>query len=374
MKTIYTILLLSSFNAFAVEVADCGAIVNDGIDDTQAIMTCSQIAVDNQQILHFPGGQYDVTGLTGLSKMHWHGDGVGLTTIRLMDNSNQTMLKSIDPDNEDVTIDGIRFDGNRANNTSGNGLVLNGVSMHLENIVVQNIAQTGIITTGYKQKNLKSGGFLGYFQNITIDQTGKHGWCHQGPSDSSFNTISIIDSGLSKNNTYFGMYLAKGDGNGRFFNFHYWNHNFTSSIPNAAMYVDSGGNNFTSSHFEGGYTPLVVAGNGNTFESSSYYAPRGAYSIIMAGSANLLNGTIGLGHASSNAHYSGIYLYGFGNIINLINGGGADKFGIDFSADHGNNIVNFTGYQPTGSAYIGIPNKTDVVNIMMTGINSRLIQ
>jgi hypothetical protein len=351
-----------------VSVLDYGA-TGDGVtDDTVAISTAVADSATNKKALYWPAGTYISSGINAAAGMTWLGDGPGLTTIKLKSGTNAGLVKSATFEIDDVYISGITFHGNSQGNTSGDTLVIHGARSSLVNVAVIYSAGNAIDTDWLLANGGRLTGCEGFYSHVTIDSSQLSGWLHSGPSDSHFESVIIIDSGLKTNNSYYGMFLKTGPGNGRFFNLHTWNRDTTTNVPISSVYVQSSGNNFTGCHIEGGTTSMTITGAANTFASGAIYAPRGAYSLDLQGSSNSIQCALGLTFATANPSYKGILLGGPNNIIEVVNSGSGCTLGaVEFGADPGQNNVTVAGNQATGVAISGTPNKTDNVSVFVSG-------
>jgi len=337
------------------------------LDVAAAIMTATTACVTSGKALFFPAGTYTCTTITAQAGMKWVGESSVTTIIKLKNGTNANLVNSPTSTIDDLWIEGIRFNGNSAGNTSGDTLVLSGQKPTLIDVVVLKSAGNGIITSG--GISFRDTGFEGYFSHIVIDQAQKTGWVHNGPTDSHFDAIMIIDPSQKTNNAYYGMYSDIG---GRFNNFHHWNRSTTTNIPIAGMFLttNSSGNTFTNSHFEGSYLPLVINGSINVFESCEYYATKGTYNVYVNGVSTKLGGICW--HYAGFAASKGILLSSIGCMIDVTVYG--DSFtSIEFSGSEQNNVVNISGYLELGSGgtlYAGTPNATDSVSINIAGVGA----
>lgn len=91
------------------------------------------------------------------------------------------------------------IDGNRANNSSGNGLSLFGLDYDVENVTVRNCATDGIrsqfgvnVSQTATMDSLES-----RFRGVKVHDCGRHGWWHQGPSDSQIDDVVIWQNNRS---------------------------------------------------------------------------------------------------------------------------------------------------------------------------------
>lgn len=350
----------------SVSVKDFGA-VGDGVtDDTAAINAANTYATGASKTLLFPAGTYLATGLPAIAGMRWIGEGVTQTTLKLKSGTNAGLVTSATTNIDDVYIAHMRFDGNSAGNTSGDTLVVKGCRTAFVDITVVNSAGNGIVTDWNVANSFRLTGCEGFFSHITIDSAQQTGWSHSGPSDSHFESVIIIDPGIKTNNSFYGMYLAPGSGNGRFINLHSWIRSTTTNAAISGVYVGSAGNTFTDCHFEGGQVALSIAGGANSFESCHYYAPRSTAAVNITGSSNILTGVLGDVAFSGNPNYVGILLSSSNNMIDVVDVGCINGC-IDFTLDAGLNNVRVVGNRSTGIAYGGIPASTDTVNIAIGG-------
>lgn len=344
-------------------------VVGDGVTDyTTQINVANATVTAEGKALYWPAGTYIASNIPALAGMKWIGESSKSTIIKLKNSTNAGLVTSASSNIDDVYIQSIRFDGNSANNTSGDTLTIKGCRPSLIDVIVINSAAQGIVTDWNIANGARVTGCEGFFSHITIDSPQTNGWIHNGPSDSHFESVIIIDAGLKTNNTYYGLYLTTGPGNGRFFNCHTWNRDTTTNVATVSCYVQSSGNNFLGCHFEGGTTCVTVAGNVNNFAGSAVYAPRGTYSMQLLGSSNYVGVQLGLNAASANPAYKGILLQGSNNIVEAVNGGnGCTQGAIDFTGDTGQNIVKLTGFQASGTVAFGTPNISDDVKIAVSG-------
>lgn len=355
-----------------VSVKSYGALGDGSTDDTAAINAATLASITSGQALFFPAGTYIATQLNVVAGMKWVGESSLTSILKLKSGTNGDFVVSATTSSaDDIWIEHLRFDGNHAGNTSGNTLTIKGARPTMIDVVVVNSAENAIITD-WAGPSFRTTGSEGHFSHITIDSPQKSGWLHSGPSDSHFDDIIIIDAGLETDNSYYGMILMPtglgGTGsNGRFNNLHHWNRSSTTNTATVGVYVGFGGNTFTNCHFEGGHTCLNVAADINVFESCDYYAPRGSYAVTMAGGTNKLSGIVGATYFATNRNYTGLYLVGASNIIDLVV---VDEVTpITFGdASAGGNIVKIAGYVASPAiAYTGTYATNDVIDIVIQG-------
>lgn len=284
--------------------------------------------------------------------------------IKAKNGLNATLLSSGGAINrDDVHIESLRFDGNKANNTSGATIQLHGHRPTLKDLVIVNSAEDAI-STDYTISDRLTGG-LGYFERIVIDSPAETGWLFNGPNDSLFTGVEIIDAGVKADNAEYGIFI---NASARFTDIHHWNRNVTNNTAIAGVYVNASGCNFVNSHFEGGHSPLIINSNSNLFSECHYYAPRGSYCVQMIGCGNKLSGVMGGGYASANPNYGGVLLIGFCNDIDIIEGN-CSLGTVNFGSTYGRNRVRILGYKNVAPAYLGTIHTTDdvVINTMGPG-------
>jgi hypothetical protein len=359
-----------------ISVTDFGATGDGTTDDTAAINLANAAATGLRKRLYFPAGTYIATQLTVLAYQNWLGEDVVGTIIKLKSGTNPVegsgaLIWSPSINCDEASFENFTFDGNFAGNTQGDTLVLKGCRTRIKCCKVNNSASNAIITDFNPASAERSSGLESSFMDITIDKPQKTGWIHNGPNDSNFDGIIIIDSGAKTNNTYYGMYLASPYGGGRFNNLHPWNRDSSTNIASASLYVGSSGNTFTNCHIEGGMNSLYLVGSANVFASCAYYAPRGTtcINITASSSSNVISGLTGLVYASANPNYATIAIASADNKIDLsVNGANSGVFFSDSGT--GNNIVTITGFLTTyGGQYLysGTYSTTDVIKILVGG-------
>lgn len=358
--------------AESLSVADFGVQPGTGVDLSASIQIAIDASVALKKPLYFPPGKYVAKNLQARANMSLIADGPVLTEIGLASGATTGLIVSPSNRIDDVSIEGFTFWGNSAGNPTFN------VSIPLVRIVgcrksiVNNVftdSPGGSLETDFDSSQAeRNRSFLDYIVHNLIENGQGHGWEHKGGSDLYCAQMEVVDVGLKTHNTYYGIWLRSGSGNGCFFNIHTWNRSYRSVTTAAMCRVDSSGSTFTGSHFEGGVSALSVAGSGNTFAACAFYAPRGTHAVVVAstGVGNTFHGTIGL--VTFGTNYAGFYLSGPGNIIDVCNvGAGCVNGTVDFSADPGFNSVRVRGYQASGPSWTGTPNNTTAVDILLTG-------
>lgn len=351
-----------------ISVTDFGAKGDGTTDDTLAVSDAAAYAASLGKALFFPAGTYLCTTLTLYTNYKWVGESSKTACIKLKNGTNNKLITSSNAD--DIWLESLKLDGNSTGNTAGDTLTVIGAHPTLIDLTVVNSAANAIVTN-WAGPSFRSTGSEGHFSHITIDSSQKSGWLHSGPSDSHFDDIIIIDPGQLADNSYYGLYLdpAGTGSNGRFNNLHHWTRSNATKIALAGVYVGFGGSTFTNCHFEGGYLPLSIAANFQSFASCHYYAPRGSYAVSIgaAVSSVYLDGVAGDTFYSANPNYTAINLAGAGNIINLVVGGKINAINFNDSGTGGNQI-RIGGYLDTGgSVYTGTYASDDNILIDIQG-------
>lgn len=336
------------------------------LDHTAAINAANIAVTAAGKALFWPAGTYVSSGIPTITNMKWVGENSSTTIIKLKNGTNAGLVKHTSAAGADfIWISGFTFDGNSANNTTGTVLTITGIRPTLIDLFVIKAASRGIQTNwilqgiGYGDLT----GAQGYFERITVAESQEEGWVHLAPTDSYFNCIDFLNCCLKATNTYAAFDIQS---NGRFSNIHPSNGGDRTIVPGVGVKVSANGSNFTNCHFEGGYTPLLVAGNCNVFENCTYYAPRGPHSVDVAGIANRITGTMGATYYGGNVNYKGVLLRGANNMVEVADLGCLNG-AIDFAGSQGGNIVRVTGYHDTGVVYTGVPHAKDDVLITVGG-------
>jgi hypothetical protein len=338
-------------------------------ESTDAINAAiSDAAASGEEVIIGPG-LWTCGTISVISGMKLRGESSLKSIIKAKNGLNADLLSSGGAINrDDVHLESLRFDGNKANNTSGTTIQLHGHRPTLKDLVIVNSAEDAIITD-YTLSDRLTGG-LGYFERIVIDSPAESGWWFNGPNDSLFTGIEIIDAGVKTDNAEYGIYI---NSSARFTDIHHWNRNVTNNTAIAGVYVNTSGCNFANCHFEGGHSPLIINGNANTFSECHYYAPRGTYCVQMIGVGNKLSGLMGGGYASANPNYGGVLLTGFCNDIDIIESN-CNLGTVNFASTYGRNRVRILGYKNVAPAYLGTIHASDDVVINMMGPGGAVVR
>lgn len=206
-----------------------------------------------------------------------------------------------------------------------------------------------------------------------------HGWFNDGPHDSTAIGIIVTDSGQQADNTYDGFYFANG-ANGEFFYLHAYGLAIESKRNRTAANIIAGtsGCRFIGCQFEGAYTPLLLAGNNNNFDSTcAYYASWNSTTIYMGGpscNGNSIRGHID-GPVSGRPAAAGI-VFGSAsteqislNDIDVMMANQEAGNIIFTSAVHTNNVIRINAfYNSTAATFSGTPDPTD--DFQIRGMNS----
>ena len=311
-------------------------------------------------------GTYVCEYIQIIPNMSWVGKGQFFTILKAKNGLNTDFISSnFNINTNNVSIVGMQFDGNRANNTSGNTFALKGAKQSLRQVTITQSAYHGLVTDFDIVDGERKLGFESTYEDILIDTTGRHGWLYNGPTDSSMTNVTLLDCGVSADNSFFGLYASR---NFRADNLHPWNRSSTSNVPAASVYIDQSAPGCTAvnSHFEGGHCPLKIISNQNTFSACDYYATRGTYCIENYGTANKISGVLGATAAAVNPNYRGILMNGAGNMVDLTDGGCVNG-AIDFKDSKGGNFVRISGYRSTGVPYVENPHPADDVLLVILG-------
>jgi hypothetical protein len=322
--------------------------------------------------------------LTVYSNIWIIGAGRVITTLRLKNNSNKDLIYGYQtdilwPTNSDGGVQGfglfnITLDGNRDNNaTYGSCVAIYGEEMYFSNLFVKNARDQGIRTKWFDGASIF--GMESYFENVRIDTCGREGLYCDGPHDSVFNNLIVIDGSVNTDKTYPGIYLGSRM-NGRFVACHVWNR-AASNRHSFALRIDgSGGNEFSACHFEGAWEANVgvINGQSNTFDDTChFYAAWNGVNVFLGGTSTLNQirgrlGPPGLGRPDC----VGV---DFGSVVpDFIADNIVDVFALEQKAgvinvthSDGNNLITAKGYQTSGPTLSGTFNVNDRVNIEITG-------
>lgn len=376
----------------ALNVISSGAVGNGVADDTAAIMAADAFARLLGARLHFPAGTYMASQLIVRSKSNWFGDGRDATVLRQIPGTNADFIYGLNSAANwgssspvgmvnGYVLQGLTINGSwnaGSGNTSGSGVAVFGSRPILRDVFITNCAEHGLRTEyADATEGNDTWGMEGTFENIRIDTVGKHGWLNQGPHDSNTFNVVIVDAGQAATNTWDGMFVGTG-GAMRHMGFHAWNRSSTNRHRYAAN-LQAEGNEFSCSHFEGGYSAsLGIFSTKNAFDAScTYYAAWNGVTILLGGTAttNIIQGKLDAAGAGR-PNPIGIKLGSSGadfvasNLIDVMALGQLAGT-VDFTNSQGANTVRVRGFQVSGVAKVGTPHPTDSVEILMSGITGQ---
>lgn len=331
-----------------INVKDWGAKGDGTTDDTLAIQACIDYASLNGMSTYLPDGVYMVSQLIIKPRTRLYGNGrtskikryslngldliYGINSNSLWDTTDANVTNfAYDVEIHDLYLDGgvdgvvVPFSSGNA----GNAISIWGHNFRWYNLDIQNFADMGIRT-----QSIDTNIDWAYdwqessFYSIRIRNVGGHGWKFDGPHDSKFVDISIINPGQKADNTYDGL-ITGSQGSADFSGIHISNSgNRTSNYQSLRMRY--AGNITTPCRFSGGSTfegariPLRIACSGSQFDSScTYYAAWGdtfnCIAIKMEGacSLNMLQGKIVGSSAFRTGNQYGIQFgYAAGDSVN----------------------------------------------------------
>jgi hypothetical protein len=218
-----------------------------------------------------------------------------------------------------------------------------------------------------------------YVDNLLIDTVNGAGIFNDGPHDSNFDNVIIVDAGQGANNTYAAFYLGTHT-NVRAKGFHAWHRSTVTNRVSTALDVEGWGSTFTSSNFEGSAGAPLFLNTGaqmnqfgcdnayyNTFSAGPLILIRGPSNYICGAAMNNDPGTlptssgIQLGDGTSGENVSD-------NMISLqmtSNNSGA----VNFTYDAGGNMIRIIGYQSSGTKYFGTAPASDDIDLVVTGVS-----
>lgn len=371
-------------------VKDFGA-VGDGVaDDTTAVQNAvNAINAQGGGKLYFPKGIYLCGKITVYSNLWIVGEGRDNSVIKLKNGANTDLIYGDQSDSRWLTTStagvsnlglfDITLDGNRANNTAGNCLANYGDDLYLQNVFITGAADNGIRSDFYDTNN--SYGMEGHFINVKIDSCGKHGWLFDGPHDSVFFNVTVIDAGQASDNTYDGIQVGS-RANGRFIGCHVWNRSAAFRHRYAVnLMPGGGGNEFTACHLEGAQSANVRIGcSNNMFDPSTrIYFPWGGINILMNSTATLNTIRCRISGPFPGSPDS------YGIVLGSVTGDTVNDNFIDctsvenrlgsvwFNFSDGGNQVRVRGYAVSGSAIGGTPGATDRVDVFIRGLPSTTV-
>lgn len=310
-------------------------------------------------------GTYLVSGLTVYSNIHIEGAGIEVTTIKLADNANKDLIYGDNANQlfgttstagiQSFALTNICLDGNRDNNlTDGSGIAVFGNKILLEKVFIRNCRMDGVhIEWGYGDPAY---GMEGYYNNIRIDTVGRHGFHADGPNDTVFNNVIVIDASQNEHATADCFYIGR-KSHGRYVSIHGWSRSVATNRARYALNVMGSSNDFVTSHFEGAYTANVsISGNDNTIsDSCQIYAAQNGVNVQLVGSAagNVIKARIGAPVPNTPNSVGVMFGRNTGdepnnntidcNMINQLAGC------VTFPSSGGKNRVNVTGFMTSGN-------------------------
>lgn len=402
-------------------VKDFGAVGNGVADDTAAVQAAIDWTSANGKSVFFPDGTYSVEQIIIRARTRMFGNGrtsqikrrsdnqldllYGVNSNALWGNTDTNVTNfAYDVEIHDLYLDG-GVDGVTvpfASGRNGSGIAIWGHNNRFYNLDILNCAEHGIRSEGFDNNlDFRDVWQETSFYSLRIRNCGAHGWQFDGPHDSKFVDISIINASQRGDNLYDGMITGK-QGTGDFSGLHISvSGNNTNNSDNLRHRYSLNLN--TSCRFSGGTSiegariPLRIGSGNSQFDSSCvYYAAWGAGSdaitIKMEGqcSLNIIRGTIN----GSEDFRTGLDQYGivFGtavgdsvnnNLIDLtINGCNIPiSFGRKTTVadgDKGNNTImikSYYGGTKTPMGTYGVLNSVggSTLEFEMTGSSNQLI-
>ena len=381
-----------------ISVKRFGAKGDGSTNDTSAIQSADAAARAIGAALYFPAGTYRVSQLVLRTGSNWFGDGRDATIIKQTVGANTDLIYgynsnanwgAADPSDfvvgftlRDLTLDGSYTEGN----TAGSGIAAFSPRPIIENVYIKNVAEHGMRTEYIDDADggVDTWAMEGFFKNVRIDHTGKHGWLNNGPHDSIDMGVIVIDASQSVGDTYSGFYFGPRS-NGRHVSAHAWTRSW-SVRAKAAVEIETGsaGHDFVGGcHFEGGYTAnAIVAGTKVTFDDSThFYAAWNGVNVLLTGNACTLNTIRGrlsdpgpgrpacigvkIGHAV------GDYVYG--NFIEVM-ASAQEGQNIAFDANNtgGHNVVRGKCYNTTTATITGTPKTTDDLDLIILNSSGKV--
>ncbi|MDQ0326987.1 hypothetical protein J2R99_002856 [Rhodopseudomonas julia] len=336
--------------------------------------------------LYIPPGTYPVCGLILTSKIHITGAGRNVT---ILDGSSCHSADAIvyGPSNAyslfktkasagifDWALKDITIKGNLSH-SHVDCLGTYGYRFTVDQVELTECGRNGWHTEG---GNATRGPMESYVNNLLVDTVNATGIFNNGPHDSNFDNVIIVDAGQGAHDTYAGMYLGRHT-NVRAKGFHAWHTSTATNRVRNALHVEGWGSTFTSSNFEGSFGPPVLVGTGasiNQFACDNAYYNRFSPGplILIRGPSNYICGSAMNNDPGTLPSSVGIQLGDHtrgenvsNNMISLqqeSNNGGS----IDFSNDAGGNMIRIVGYQSSGPKYLGRPHPSDDIDLIVTGV------
>ncbi len=385
-----TALSLASAISGGIDIRAEGALQNGSADDSAAINAAITLgASSGRAVLIYNLGSAIIVGSPIVPVTNTNIVCIGNPTIRLATGANTAVIRSSHflaaggvGDNY-ITISGCNIDGNSANQTASadpnqqNGIAIYGQGTILENdnvahnygngIVLD--AQNTLITTGI----LATTGFITNTVNdIQIIDSGRRSvWVKSGAHDGHFSNIEGVDASQSANNTYCSLEMAA---SGRVVNFHGWHNSATTNRVFYQGCFESIGTQVIASSFEGGNRQVYLSGGETQFIGNEIYAnfgSAGAELLTLGSNGNNLIGN-SFTNNTGTAAATGI-AFTASAAANQLSGnyyGDMATYGpYNFFSDGGLNIINDTGFMPSGgtTTFVGTLASTDTVRYTQGG-------
>ena len=169
---------------------------------------------------------------------------------------------------------------------------IRGINLYCSNptidcVTIRNVSGDGVYSQSDPNKLLPPIYKIeGNFRNVDIMFVGGHGWHFDGPNDSHFQNITVVDASQKEDNVYASLFLNTA--NCRMDMVHCWNFADGAGYqrPRYALHVPTGaGLQITNSHFEGARTTNVFIYKGVvTMTNCSIYSSLGNTNMILGGS------------------------------------------------------------------------------------------
>jgi hypothetical protein len=355
------------------------------------------------------GGPYPVSQILQQSYVYVRGCGRDATILKQIAASNEAMVTQAgigslfgsgsDGGVQWTGLAHLTLDGNIANNTAGDCLQMYGRYPRWVDLKITNCIGNGIRTewslTGIPGPPTNPVttdiGLEGFFEDVHVWNVGQDGWLFNGPHDSTFVGVIVAGASEATNGSYIGLYIGP-NGNGRFDALHVYASDIAGNVAACGVDIESAGNTFTNSNFEGSQTPLYIGGGGtncqgvssggsyfgfNTFDDSNqYYSATVGYEIVVRSAQNVIHGLMSggfVGSAQNGLQLGKLTSDNVGlNDIRLLateNNHGTVDFTNERTGITNSRIV-VTGLQGSGAGYLGTPNSTDTVNLSVNGAAS----
>lgn len=357
-----------------------GVVADDGIDHSTEWQAAHDAAVLAGKPLLMPKGTV-LGNLVYDSNFIMIGAGRDATILKCPAGKNQDVLQSRNVSSlwgtgsnngsNRVVFCKFTVHGNRDNNTSGNGISHYGGWPTMHDLFITETAEQGLRTESGAGAIDSPYDREGWFRDIRIKRTGKHGWYFSGPGDSHIDNVFLTDISLATALTYDGIFISGSQANARWSKVHSYNHSNLGK-PRYGLNVTSTGqpNKFTESYFEGSGVGNAYLGAANceldALLTNSY---SDADNLIIAATACKFTGSLG-GPADSNSIVGirlGVSGHTASNCIIDCKASAQESGLVDFTYTGGRNNIKINALQtasyPTSVTWIGTPASTDIVQI-----------